>query len=475
MKKHVPAVVAVALLVLMGAMMAEPIREESVTLDECVFLAAGYSYCQGFGFAFDPEAPPLAKMISATPLLFMDVKLSADAQRLLTRQAGFNSTWSWSGEAWPVDELFPAGRDNWYFWPYWEAQILGQEFLYKGGQDADKLLAAGRWMQVALTVLTGVVIFLWLRRLAGAEAGALGVALWVFNPLALAYGHLVLTDMGETLMILLAVWSFAGFLERPSAGRAALCGLSCGGALTMKFTALVLAPILLVIGGVDAMTRKGWRSCWRHVPVMVIAAAGVVLAVYAPFWDPAPRLPSEQVAKIGVPAWFQVLRPVLIPPDFFKGLALQAAHAASGHDAFLCGQWRQTGWWYYFPVALALKTPLPLLLLTAVGLLLWLTGLGRFSFKHAVAWLAALVYPAVGHDREHQHRRPVSAADLSFAGSGHCFANRFSAPVDATGCVAVRRLAVGCDVARASVFPRVLQRSRRRFGERLHETDRLEP
>jgi len=44
----------------------------------------------------------------------------------------------------------------------------------------------------------------------------------------------------------------------------------------------------------------------------------VVLAVYAPEWRPAPPLNHVRAAEIGVPAWFQTLRPILVPPAFFK-------------------------------------------------------------------------------------------------------------------------------------------------------------
>jgi hypothetical protein len=40
----------------------------------------------------------------------------------------------------------------------------------------------------------------------------------------------------------------------------------------------------------------------------------------------------------------------------------------SGHDAYLLGEVRHTGWWYYFPIVLAIKTPIPVLLLAAFGL-----------------------------------------------------------------------------------------------------------
>jgi tetratricopeptide (TPR) repeat protein len=390
--RHAASLVAIALLVLMASLMATPINEESATADESSFLVAGYTYWHGYGFTFDPEAPPLAKMISAAPLLFMDVKLSRTARELLDRQVGVPVTGRWSGQAQLVDEHFPVARDNWYFWPTMEVTKLGQEFVYGGANDAAKLLAAGRWMQVALTVLTGIVIFVWLRRLAGGTAGALGVALWALNPITLAYGHLVLTDMGEALMFVLAVWCFAIFLDRPSTGRASLCGLACGGALVMKFSAVVLAPILLVVAGLHAMLRREWRGLGKHVSVMALVAGGVVLLIYAPYWTPAAPLPADAATKIGVPTWFQVLRPVLIPPDFFKGLALVAGHESAGHPAFLCGQWRRTGWWYYFPVTLAVKTPLPLLLLTIAGLLMWLRGLRRFSFQYGIPWIAALMY-----------------------------------------------------------------------------------
>lgn len=394
MSRRTSTLIVIALLALMAALMATPIREESATVDEPLFLATGYAYLHGYGFSFDPEQPPLAKMISATPLWLMNVTVPPAARELLEhRHVSFTSTRAWSGPARPVKELFSQGPDTWYYWPYWEGDLMGQAFVYGGANDADKLLTAGRWMQVLLTLITGAVIFLWLRELSGPAAAVFGVALWTFNPLALACGHLILTDMGVTLGILLAVWTFGRFLKGPGIGRAVICGLACGGALLMKFTAVTLAPIFLVLAIVHRITRRAERGPWKLLPVIVLAAAFLILLLYAPFWAPAPPISAEQAARIGVPPWFQLLRPVLVPPDFFKGLALQIAHAAFGHKSFLHGEWRrQGGWWYYFPVAFFWKTPLPLLALTLAGLVFWLAGLRRFCFEQAAPWLAALVY-----------------------------------------------------------------------------------
>ncbi|MEI4861449.1 hypothetical protein Q8G41_28060, partial [Klebsiella pneumoniae] len=57
-------------------------------------------------------------------------------------------------------------------------------------------------------------------------------------------------------------------------------------------------------------------------------------------------------------------------PAFFDGIKVALRHNENGHPAWLLGQHGNTGWWYYFPVALAVKTPLALLILTAVGIYL---------------------------------------------------------------------------------------------------------
>jgi hypothetical protein len=44
------------------------------------------------------------------------------------------------------------------------------------------------------------------------------------------------------------------------------------------------------------------------------------------------------------------------------------AKSRTGHRAFLAGQLSQTGWWYFFPVTFAIKTPLPTLILVGFAL-----------------------------------------------------------------------------------------------------------
>jgi hypothetical protein len=50
-------------------------------------------------------------------------------------------------------------------------------------------------------------------------------------------------------------------------------------------------------------------------------------------------------------------------PRFFTGLQTLWAHNAAGHPSYLFGARSSTGFWYYYPAALILKTPLAMLLL----------------------------------------------------------------------------------------------------------------
>jgi hypothetical protein len=58
----------------------------------------------------------------------------------------------------------------------------------------------------------------------------------------------------------------------------------------------------------------------------------------------------------------------VIPTDFVLGIFWQFWHNGEGHPAGLLGMYSGTGWWYYFPVAFALKTTLPFLLLSVAAL-----------------------------------------------------------------------------------------------------------
>jgi len=57
-------------------------------------------------------------------------------------------------------------------------------------------------------------------------------------------------------------------------------------------------------------------------------------------------------------------------PELFAGIRDVLQHNSRGHWAYLLGARSPLGFWYFYPVALAVKTPLPLLALAAFGVVL---------------------------------------------------------------------------------------------------------
>jgi hypothetical protein len=53
--------------------------------------------------------------------------------------------------------------------------------------------------------------------------------------------------------------------------------------------------------------------------------------------------------------------------ELFNGLAEVEAHSLRGHGSSLLGEFHIYGWWYFFPVVLAVKTPVAFLLLCGAG------------------------------------------------------------------------------------------------------------
>src|SRR5262245_12656295 len=73
--KVVPYLVFVALLLTVSI---TSLREKSGTFDELVHLPAGYSYLATGDFHLNPEHPPLVKVLSAIPLLFLHPKMDLE-------------------------------------------------------------------------------------------------------------------------------------------------------------------------------------------------------------------------------------------------------------------------------------------------------------------------------------------------------------------------------------------------------------
>ena len=189
--------------------------QENPTVDEVVHLPAGITYWQKGTFKLYHHNPPLVKLVAALPVVL----------------------------AQPVTEpLYRASRAGRSKTP--SQATFSQSFAFLNADRYFELFQLARLMMPLFSVVGGLVVFAWSRRLYGHWGGLLSLALWVFCPNILAHARLVTSDVGSTAMGVGGDVSCSGAISRSRPGggrppRASLLGI----AQLTKFSMLLLYAV----------------------------------------------------------------------------------------------------------------------------------------------------------------------------------------------------------------------------------------
>ena len=295
------AVLLAVLLVLVGsARIVSTYTVFNHTIDEPDHLAGGMEYLSTGRYLYEDQHPPLARVFGALGPFF-------------------------SGER------FHPGPDS-YHEGY---RILGRDAHY------DRTLALGRAGILPFFWIASAAVFLWAFRAAGPHAALIATLFFTTLPPVLAHSGLITTDMAAVAFTGAAAFASLLWAGLPGRRRTILFGVCLGLAALSKFSAIVfLAAALLLMH-----RRKLWRRR-RSLAAAIAIACAVVWAGY-----------GFSFARV------DYLHLRLPAPRFFTGLQTLWAHNAAGHASYLFGARSSSGFWYYYPAALALKTPLAMLLL----------------------------------------------------------------------------------------------------------------
>ncbi|HKF97337.1 MAG TPA: glycosyltransferase family 39 protein [Steroidobacteraceae bacterium] len=396
-----------ALIILIACLLAAGCwRVYSNTWDEPEHLAAGIELLDRGKYEYDTEHPPFARVFLAVgPYL-----------------TGAHS----------------------YGTPPPEGTPEGLHILYaKGAYWRDLTLARLGMLPFLALLLTAT--WLWARRLLPSEGAALlAVVLLVSVPPVLGNAALASLDVAAAATILLALYALQRWLVSALWRDAVLFGLASGLAVVTKFSSVpFIGGSLIVLAAVHAacthasVTRAARardavahdtlghhavpraaaapprappqaaeHSLWRtRLEGLALAALVGLLPVWIAYGPRAPDpagvafrfnwavsylLQQHGAAHvIGV-----VLSHLWLPrelKDLVNGIVAVKAHNDNGHLSYLLGEVRRTGWWYFYLVALAVKTPIPLLLAGPVGLG-WLAVNG---WRRRESWLLAPLAIAV--------------------------------------------------------------------------------
>lgn len=356
-------------------------KADSITTDEGIHLFAGYTYLAQGDFRLDPEHPPLLKEMAALPLLLthnLNIELG--------------SLWQNAG--------------NFYYDSWQEARTLSENFLFNSSNNADAIVLLGRLVMIILTLILGAFAYFWAKKLYGEKAGVLAAFLTLFFPNILAHGHLINTDIGLTLFIFIAVYFWGEYLKSDVRRKIwinfVLAGLFSGLALASKYTAIILFVILLVMAIVKLVQDK------KQYSKVILGYFGVLIMTFVVIWvtygfslQTFPKVPFSQAIKQWPTQYnlttkydnlFEIVRPVLIPPQFYKGIVMVTRHATGGHGAFLLGHNSNSGWWYYFPIAIIFKTPIPIFIFLALTIIYYKKIKAKVSFDELLLILPPVIY-----------------------------------------------------------------------------------
>jgi len=339
-------------------------RVYSNTWDEPEHLAAGVELLDRGVYEYDTEHPPLARVLLALG--------------------------PWLAGAHSFSTPPPEGTHE------------GIDILYSGGHYW-RYLTLARLGTLPFLALLLLATWLWAGRVTAAPGTRLfGVLLLAAVPPVLGHGALASLDVAAAATVLLALYALQRWLTSARLTDAAIFGLAAGVAVATKFSAV---PFIGVSLAVLALARavlarsEPYRGGWAWPAGLALAG----LAALVPLWlvyGPRAADPAGVAFRFNwAVAYLQqgrgldhalgvLLSQVWLPrelKDLVNGVVAVKAHNDSGHLSYLLGEVRRTGWWYFYLVAIAVKTPLPLLAAGSAGLV----GLARAGWRRRDGWALA--------------------------------------------------------------------------------------
>lgn len=379
------ALVVVQLL-LMAALLVTSSLDESPTADEPLHLVRGLAFFWGPDRSLSIAHPPLGNAFAALPVV-----LSEPKPYPLGRYPGY--------------ERAEPKRLAKFLWRPKHYEHTRHWFFY------------ARMMIAAATLGMAWHLYGVSRKLFGSSAALVALFFVATHPTLIAHGRLVTTDMPLTVLMVAGLGELLLFLVGRSRWHALAAILLTSLAPTVKYSGVLLIPIVVLFCLGAALGRFGrfrWTTRLRALGTVfgmfAVLGATSLLMVNAAYgfertgWtaerilaEPEPpngRNAARSQARLvdhsfvaQVPGWV----PIPLPYTFLFGIASLREHVALGHGTTFFGKVMRHGHPAYFPVLLLVKTPS--LQLAGLACAAWF-ALRRRRQVRPVTW-ALVLYVAI--------------------------------------------------------------------------------
>ena len=220
----------------------------------------------------------------------------------------------------------------------------------------------------------------------GTWGGRLAVGFIACEPNFLGHAALATTDIALVVTMLALVYHFHHGQGMGWGRRVVVPGIFFGLAILAKASGLVFGVQAMLVLGLCHLANAGaltapagsslldkTKHLWRATfPLrkdliwigligftFVFAYTGSDWGTEWTFIEWANKLPEGTLRSTMVP----LSENLSIFPNAGEALLQQVKHNLRGHGAYLLGEWHQKSYWAYFPIALTVKTPVPVLAL----------------------------------------------------------------------------------------------------------------
>lgn len=353
--------------------------QNSITMDEVVYLSVGHLIVQRGMFYINPEQPPFPKVISA---IF---------------SSRFNPKLPESGV---------------YISQFWK---INREIVHK----------LTLWGRLPIIILGPILIwlcFLLASRLYGTRAGLFAAFFVAFEPSLVAHQRMITGDYPFAAFVLASLFLFLELCERFRVGKLFALGFLVALAFASKFTAVLLVPYLLL--GLIILSATPERPHYKNSEIfpklavaksklfygtLILVASAIIAAfIVWTLYNFRVGKPADSITK---GTYISIQRKIdegdrttktLLPwlykklpaPEYILGL-FKIIIRAEGHPAYFFGKISDTGWPAYYPFAFLVKTSVPMLLLFFVSAILAIFNFRKLDKRELwlwVCWLAGMAF-----------------------------------------------------------------------------------
>ncbi|WP_227025693.1 phospholipid carrier-dependent glycosyltransferase [Streptomyces fodineus] len=219
-RRLVPLVVAL-LLAQMAVAMVTTAVQQTPTIDEPVYVATATDYLREHRIRYNPEHPPLGKLLIAAGVAVADPR---------------------------YDPSYAGTQGD-----------VGRHLLYESGNDPWRVMLWARLPVIALTLLFGLVAFAFARDLTGTAGGLVALALYTFSPDLIAHGSLATLDVPAAGFVLTSAWLVWRARRRPLP-YLPLAGAALGAAIATKMSTLPAVPLLMGLAALSVFAGGRGRE-----------------------------------------------------------------------------------------------------------------------------------------------------------------------------------------------------------------------